>query len=63
MITEIVTKQKTDEAKVLFGNSITLTPGTITIDINEDSVMLHAITDECVKGAEDLDSQIIKSQK
>ncbi|NRA73638.1 MAG: Na+/H+ antiporter subunit E [Rickettsiales bacterium] len=60
--TKITTKQKTDEAKVLFGNSITLTPGTITIDITQNTVMIHAIDAECIDGCRDLDSKIIKSQ-
>ena len=47
--TKIITKQKSDEPKVLFGNSITLTPGTITIDILKNTVVLHAINAECAK--------------
>ena len=61
--TKIITKQKTDESKVLFGNSITLTPGTITIDILKNTLILHAITAECAKEAKDLDIKIMKSQK
>ena len=60
---KIITKQKTDEAKVLLGNSITLTPGTITIDIQKNTVMVHAITAKCIQGVKDLDLKIIESQK
>jgi multicomponent Na+:H+ antiporter subunit E len=63
VLAEIKTKQKTDEAKVLFGNSITLTPGTVTVDILEDKVIVHAITAECLKGCKDLDLKIMQSQK
>jgi len=59
---KIITKQKTDEAKVLFGNSITLTPGTITVDIDDNTVMLHAIEADCIDGAKNLDKEIVKSQ-
>ena len=32
-------------AKVILGNSITLTPGTLTIRIREDEFLVHALTD------------------
>ena len=32
--------------KVIFGNSITLTPGTVTIDLREDEILVHGLTDE-----------------
>lgn len=37
--------------QVLLGNSITLTPGTITLDVYEDRLLAHALTEE---GAEAL---------
>ena len=42
-----------DLAKVTLGNSITLTPGTVTVDIEGDEFCVHAISD---KSAEDLRS-------
>jgi multicomponent Na+:H+ antiporter subunit E len=63
ILAEIETGQMTDEAKVLFGNSITLTPGTITVDIAENKVIIHAITPECLEGCEALDLAIMKSQR
>jgi len=33
-------------AKVVFGNSITLTPGTLTLDIDGQRFMVHAITED-----------------
>lgn len=45
--------QKTDLAKVVYANSITLTPGTITLDVQDDKFLVHALTDEA---AADLDS-------
>lgn len=35
--------QKTDMGKVIYANSITLTPGTVTIDIIDDEVVVHAL--------------------
>lgn len=32
--------------KVIFGNSITLTPGTVTIDLREDEILVHALTED-----------------
>lgn len=32
-------------AKVILGNSITLTPGTLTISIDEDEFLVHALTE------------------
>ena len=38
-----------DLAKVVFGNSITLTPGTITMDIVDDEFTVHAISDHAAR--------------
>ena len=47
-------------AKVLYANSITLTPGTLTTDVREDHFMVHSLTsegiDELRKG--DMERQI-----
>lgn len=32
--------------KVIFGNSITLTPGTVTVDLREDTILVHGLTEE-----------------
>lgn len=40
-------------AKMILGNSITLTPGTLTVDIHEDEFMVHAIIPEAYKGIVD----------
>jgi len=39
----IKTSQKTDMGKVIYANSITLTPGTVTIDLSDDEVLVHAL--------------------
>lgn len=48
---EIVeTTQKTDLGRVVHANSITLTPGTVTIEIDENKFLVHAITDSSAAG-------------
>lgn len=37
---------RTDLGKALFANSITLTPGTVTIDVKGDKVIVHALVRE-----------------
>ena len=45
-MTRIPTPQKTDIGKVMFANSITLTPGTVSIDIQDDHILVHALLSE-----------------
>ncbi len=42
--------QRTEFAQVVYGNSITLTPGTITLDIRDGTFLVHALTDEAADG-------------
>lgn len=35
---------------VIFGHSITLTPGTITLDLKDDHYLVHALTPETARG-------------
>lgn len=44
------TKLKTDAARVTLANSITLTPGTITIRIKDDVFIVHALSDKVACG-------------
>ncbi|MCP9292174.1 MULTISPECIES: Na+/H+ antiporter subunit E [Gracilimonas] len=37
-------------AKMILGNSITLTPGTLTVDINDDEFIVHAISPVSFEG-------------
>lgn len=41
---------ESDLAKVLFANSITLTPGTITAEINGDTYRVHALDESFIDG-------------
>ncbi len=52
-IVEVKTKLKSKFARMLLANSITLTPGTLTVDVKDDSFFIHWIDvkDEDVKVA------------
>lgn len=36
--------QRTDMGRVIYANSITLTPGTVAIDVETDSIVVHSLT-------------------
>ena len=38
--------QASDTGRTIFGNSVTLTPGTVTVDIDRDSLVIHALTED-----------------
>lgn len=42
--------QRTDVGKVIYANSITLTPGTVSVEIVDDRILVHAITREAAEG-------------
>lgn len=42
----VPTQAKTDLGKALFANSITLTPGTVTVDVEGGSLLVHALVRE-----------------
>ncbi|HBC56125.1 MAG TPA: cation transporter [Gammaproteobacteria bacterium] len=43
---KIKVSQSTDMGKVIYANSITLTPGTVTVDIDGETFLVHALTEE-----------------
>lgn len=45
-LVKVKTVCKTDLAKTLFANSITLTPGTVTIEVEPDRLLVHALYEE-----------------
>jgi multicomponent Na+:H+ antiporter subunit E len=49
---KIPVKLKKDLNKVLYANSITLTPGTLSVDINDKEILVHALTQEWADGME-----------
>ena len=47
------TKVKSDFGKAILANSITLTPGTITVHVRDDLLMVHCLDRELAEGLED----------
>lgn len=45
-MTKIPTTGKSDLAKTMFANSITLTPGTVAVEMAEDHILVHALLSE-----------------
>lgn len=52
--------QKSDLAQVIFANSITLTPGTITVSTDDEQFLLHAVSysDDDPAAIADMDARI-----
>lgn len=48
---EVEVPQRTDLGRVIYANSITVTPGTVSVRLDKDQVLVHALSRE---GAEDL---------
>lgn len=49
-VIKVRASQKTNLCKVMYANSITMTPGTITLDIDGDMFEVHALTQEGADG-------------
>lgn len=45
-LVKVKTKCTTDLAKTLFANSITLTPGTVTVEVERDRLLIHALYED-----------------
>jgi len=52
--------QRHDIGRVIYANSITLTPGTVSVDINGDEITIHALTEEAARAVEtgDMDRRV-----
>ena len=46
----VTAHQKSDIGKVIYANSITLTPGTVSVDLEGDQLTVHALTEESAAG-------------
>ncbi len=44
--------QRTELGKVIYANSITLTPGTVTIDVEGDEIVVHALSGAAARALE-----------
>jgi multicomponent Na+:H+ antiporter subunit E len=54
--------QKSELGKVIYANSITLTPGTVSIDIDGDKIEVHALTREAAQALRtgDMDRRVTR---
>jgi len=59
-IFKVNASQKSDICKVLYANSITMTPGTVTLEVEGDEFMIHALTRSSREGIEtgDMDRRV-----
>ncbi|NVJ60977.1 MAG: Na+/H+ antiporter subunit E [Gammaproteobacteria bacterium] len=48
-IQNIPVSQKTDMGRVIFANSINLTPGTLSVELNNEQVLVHSLTYEAMQ--------------
>ena len=46
----VPTSQSSELSTVIYANSITLTPGTVSVDIEGDEIIVHALTQELMDG-------------
>lgn len=52
-MTRVTASQKTELGRAIYANSITLTPGTISVDLEGDQITVHALTSNGADGTED----------
>ncbi|MEM5517969.1 Na+/H+ antiporter subunit E [Henriciella sp. AS95] len=45
-LVKVKTRCESDLAKTIFANSITLTPGTVTVEVEGDKLLVHALFEE-----------------
>jgi len=65
VIRVIKTPLKSKTARVLLANSITLTPGTVTVKLEGDTLTVHALTKELADGLTDfsLEKRLLKMEE
>ncbi len=52
---EVEAEQKSELARMIYANSITLTPGTVSVDVIKDKILVHSLTEEAAKALIDSD--------
>ena len=57
--------QKSSVGQAIYGNSITLTPGTITVDVHEGEFIVHALTKDGADGVKtgEMDARVTSLEK
>ncbi len=52
-VVKLTTSETSDSGKVILGNSITLSPGTVTIDVDDNVLLVHCLTAKSAAGIRD----------
>ena len=62
VLTHFTGSQKTDLGRMVFANSVTLTPGTITVAVSDTDYEIHALTSAALTGTEegDMDRRVTR---
>ena len=50
VMVQVPATQRTDVGKVIYANSITLTPGTVSVEVMDELILVHALTREAAIG-------------
>lgn len=58
----LTASQRTDMGKVIYANSITLTPGTVTVELDGDKFLVHALLGQSIEELEsgEMDKRVSK---
>jgi multicomponent Na+:H+ antiporter subunit E len=64
-MTKVKASQTTDVGKVIYANSITLTPGTVSLGLVGDEITVHALIRENIEALEsgDMDRRVSQLEK
>ena len=56
--------QETDIGKVIYANSITLTPGTVALDVVDNKILVHALTQDAAEeeGTGEMDRRVTRAE-
>ena len=59
---EVSAGQSSDLGRVIYANSITLTPGTVSVEMDGGKILVHALTKEAADDVEsgDMDRRVTK---
>lgn len=52
VLTQTKTSQKSALGQVIYANSITLTPGTVSVDVRGDTIIVHSLSSKAAKELE-----------
>jgi len=62
MLIKVKAGQKSDLGRVIYANSITLTPGTVSVDVDGETITVHALSREAADGvlSGEMDARVTK---